>query len=116
MQSRQRHIFFLSHLERQVAQPEYGRENGEDAADVVGRDLDDLEGEPQRVELGLVVHALQPDATRLVEVVELAGAAVQYQAIGELLVPLQNLVTDAMLCQKGTRRPQKDRLIVGYNL
>ena len=92
----------LTHLEREVAEPEYGGENGEDSVDVVGGDLYDLEGEPQRVELGLVVHAFQPDATRLVEVVELAGAAVQYQAVGELFVPLQNLVTDAMLCQKMT--------------
>ena len=80
----------LSHLESQVSEPEHGGENGEDAVDEVGGDLDDLEGKSQRVELGLVVHALQPHAARLVEVVEGAGPAVQDQTIGQLLVPLQN--------------------------
>ena len=80
----------LSHLESQVSEPEHGGENGEDAVDEVGGDLDDLERESQRVELGLVVHALQPHAARLVEVVEGAGPAVQDQTIGKLLVPLQN--------------------------
>ena len=110
----------VSHLESQVAEPEYGGENGEYAVDVVGGDLDDLEGEPQRVELGLVVHALQPDATRLVEVVELAGATMQYQAVGELFVPLQNLVIDSTHSthdkKVGSGKGEDKLLVVYHNL
>ena len=79
---------FKPYLESEISEPEYCGDNGEDSVDGLRRDLDDLEGQPEGVELVGIVDAVQGRAAGLVQVAVLGGFG-QHVPVAQILITLK---------------------------